>query len=921
MKRLFFLLLFVLQWQAMCAIGLFDLRCEMLHQPWGIDNTTPALSWKITPGENGLRQTAYQILAASSPDLLTEEKADLWNSGKVVSSESLWVPYAGKALTSRSVVYWQVRAWDQNDKVGGWARGAHFSVGLLDKSLWKGQYIGMKRQNPKVQPMLWKSFNYNGKGKPAFLHINTLGYHEVYLNGQKVSDDVLAPAMVEFTKRSLSMTYNITDLLQDGQNDLVIWLGTGWYEAGIPGVKEGGPYVLAQIDQWENNDWHTVVKTDETWQARQSGYYFDGSVKPYGFGGDMIKAEELLPNLSHTSLEQADWQPVVSLSPKGGVGGGLQLSTLNSQLSTGITPMMCEANKVQQIIGAQRITHFGEDTWMVDMGKSIVGWARIHLGKLRKGQQVTISYGDMLGLDGDFEHGVYTDRYIALGQGDESFCNKFSYHAYRYIKIRGLGHQPSLSDIEGLSIYTGYEKESAFVCNDADINAIHDMVHYTFKCLTQSGYMVDCPHHERQGYGGDGNASILAAQTMYDMYPLYRNWLQAYGDAQGDDGEVPHVAPTMWACGGGPFWCAFIANAPWQTYLQYGDKRMLERFYPNMQRYLQYAEKCMPDGLLSLENRWPTSQKKHWFLGDWALPNEEHQHHTESIDDVNSCSMSWVYGIMSRVAGILGQSADAALYSQKQQDINQRIHQKFYNKKEGTYANGLQLDAAFPLFVGATPEGLRDKVNSQLRKDIYGRWEGHLFTGLVGVPIVTQWLTRAGEAQVVYDMLKQRSFPGYLYMIENGATTTWEHWNARRSRIHNCYNGIGSWFYQALAGIVPDEDNAAYRHFFIRPQMADGISFVRALQPTPYGDIKVEWNLSAQAFDIRIVVPPGTTATLEVPASLKCKTAEMPPTSLMRYGLIYNENQRDRIDAPENEQFPVDKPILLQSGTYRIICK
>ena len=239
-------LLLPLQW--LHAIGLFDLRCEMLHQPWGIDNTNPALSWKITPGENGLRQTAYQILAASSPELLTEEKADLWNSGKVVSDESLWVPYAGKALTSRSVVYWQVRAWDQNDKVGGWARGAHFSVGLLDKSLWNGQYIGMKRQDRKVQPMFWKSFSYEGKGKPAFLHINTLGYHEVYLNGNKVSDDVLVPAMVEFTKRSLCMTYNVTDLLQEGQNDLVIWLGTGWYEAGIPGVKEGGPYVMAQID-------------------------------------------------------------------------------------------------------------------------------------------------------------------------------------------------------------------------------------------------------------------------------------------------------------------------------------------------------------------------------------------------------------------------------------------------------------------------------------------------------------------------------------------------------------------------------------------------------------------------------------------------------------------------------------------------
>ena len=919
MKRTLSLLACLLPLQLL-AIGLYDLRCELLHQPWGIDNTTPALSWKITPGENGLCQTAYQILAASSPELLTEEKADLWNTGKVKGTESLWIPYAGKALTSRSVVYWQVRAWDQNDKVGGWAKGAHFSVGILDKSLWKGQYIGMKRDNPKVQPMFWKTFSYSGKGKPSFLHINTLGYHEVYLNGQKVSDDVLVPAMVEFPKRSLAMTYNVTNLLQDGQNDLVIWLGTGWYDAGLPGVKEGGPYVMAQIDQLDNNNWNTIVKTDETWKARASGYYFDGSMKPYGFGGDLVKAEELLPDLTHASLENTEWKQAivnsqfiihnsqfpVEPSPKGGAGRGP-------------SPMMCEPNKVQQAVQAQKITRFQDDKWMVDMGRSIVGWARFNFGKLNKGQQIIISYGDMLGLDGDFEHGVYTDRYIACGEGEESFCNKFSYHAYRYIKIQGLGHQPALADIEGLSIYTGYEKESAFVCNDDDINAIHNMVHYTFKCLTQSGYMVDCPHHERQGYGGDGNASILAAQTMYDMYPLYKNWLQAYGDAQGDDGEVPHVAPAIWTCGGGPFWCAFIANAPWQTYLQYGDKRMLERYYPNMQRYLQYTEKYMPDGLLSLEHRWPTSFRKHWFLGDWALPNEEHQHHTESIDDVNSCSMSWVYGIMARVAAVLGKPSDAALYQRKQQDINSKIHQKFYNKKDATYASGLQLDAAFPLFVGATPESLINKVNGQLKKDIYGRWEGHLFTGLVGVPIVTQWLTKAGEAQVMYDMLKQRSFPGYLYMIENGATTTWEHWNARRSRIHNCYNGIGSWFYQALAGIVPDEDAPAYRHFFIRPQMADGINFVRALKPTPYGDIKVEWNLSKATFDVRLTIPPGTTATLECPASLKAKVAEMPPSGLMRYGLIYNENQRDRIDAPENEKFPATEPIQLQSGTYRII--
>lgn len=899
------LLTMLLPLQMLHAIDLYDLRCEMLHQPLGIDTATPALSWKITPGRNGLRQTAYQILAATSPDKLSEEKADLWNTGKVQSNESLWITYEGKPLTSRSVVYWQVRAWDEKDKPGSWARGAYFSVGILDKALWQGHYIGMKRQNAKAQPMLRKTFHCMGKGQ-AFLHLSTLGYHEAYLNGHKVSDDVLVPAMVEFPKRSLCMTYDVTSLLTEGENDLVIWLGTGWYEAGKPGVVAGGPYAMAQIDRLEDGKWNTLVKTDETWQARESGYYLDGSISPYAFGGDLIKAGEVLPDLSHATLEAAEWQAAT-----------LMESTPDRE----ITPMMCEANKIQQAIQPQKITRYGDDTWMVDMGRSIVGWVRIHLGKLHAGQQLRISYCDMLALNGDFDYGVYTDRYIANGAGDETFCNKFTYHAFRYMKIQGLGHQPSLADIEGLSIYTGYERESAFVCNDADINAIHNMVHYTFKCLTQSGYMVDCPHHERMGYGGDGNASILAAQTMYDLYPLYRNWLQAYGDAQGDDGEVPHVAPAAWACGGGPFWCAFIVNAPWQTYLQYGDRRMLERFYPHMQLYLQYAEKYMPDGLLSLENRWPESHRKHWFLGDWALPNEEHQHHTESIDDVNSCSMSWVYGIMAHTADVLGKAADASLYRQKQQDINGKIHEKFYNRKDATYAHGLQLDAAFPLFVGATPEKLRDKVNDKLREDIYGRWQGHLFTGLVGIPILTQWLTQAGEAQAMYDMLKQRSFPGYLYMIENNATTTWEHWNARRSRIHNCYNGIGSWFYQALAGIVPDESQPAYRHFYIRPQLADGISFVRAMKPTPYGDITVDWNLSQQTFDIRLTIPPGATATFEVPPVLKCKTAEMPPTSLMRYGLIYNEKQRDRIDAPENAKFDATQPIRLESGTYRIICQ
>ena len=855
------------------ALTAYDLRCELLHQPWGINTTSPALSWKLTQDHNGVRQSAYQILAASRPDLLTENKADLWNSGKVESEQQVWVTYAGKPLESRSVVYWQVKVWDENGKGGDWARGARFSVGIVDKAVWKGKYIGMQREDRKVQPLVYKSFDCSDTKSPAFLHISTLGYHEVWLNGERISDDVLTPSVVEYSKRHQAMTYCLDGKLRKGRNDLVVWLGGGFYDnPKIVGVHEGGPYVLAQIDQrQETGGWQTLVATDDTWQARGSGYYDDGIAGAWTFGGEVVNAAELLPDFSSSTLDAVSWQNVTTME-------------LPAQE---ITPMMCEANHIMMEVQAQQVSRFDGNKWMVDMGRSIVGWTRIHLGKLRKGQRITISYCDWLALSGDFGEGVFTDHYIASGDGDETFQNKFNYHAYRYIKIEGC--------------------------------AIHDMVHYTFRCLTLGGYMVDCPHIERQGYGGDGNASILAAQLQYDMYPLYRNWLQGYTDAQGDDGEVPHVGPAFWQCGGGPFWCAFIANAPWQTYQQYGDLRLLEWYYPNMQRYLAYAEQYMPDGLLTVEHRWPSTRRKDWFLGDWALPNEEHQTHTESIDLVNSCSMSWVYGIMANTAELLGKTGDAQLYRQKQTDINQRIHATYYNKKDATYANGLQLDQSFPLFVGAVPDDLRQKVNNALKRETYERFDGHLFTGLVGIPILTQWCTRAGNVQLMADMLKQHSFPGYLYMIDNGATTTWEHWNARRSRIHNCYNGIGSWFYQALAGIQGDTSQSAYRHFFIQPQLPDCLTFVRALKPTPYGDIIVDWKRSQSTFDLRLTIPVGTTASVLCPRELNAESVEMAPKNLNRTGLVFNEKQRDRKPDPEPERYKPTEPIELSSGTYRLI--
>ena len=885
----------------MQAIRMADLRTELLQNPWGIDNVTPHLSWKILLDKNGIRQTAYQVIAASEPDLLTEEKADLWNSGKVESQESLWIKYGGKALNARSVVYWKVRLWDDEDKASAWSPVAHLSVGLLAPSDWQAAYIGAQRADTTATPMFRKKFNAENLGRLTLLHINTLGYHEVYLNGQRVAQDALVPAVSEVPKRSLVMTYDVTPFVREGVNDLVIWASKGWFEGSCMGGVPGGPYVKAQVETEKGKQWQVLTATDKSWKVRCGGYYEPGQWGRVQFQGEVVRGSELPADFEKQTLDNLTWQPVI-------------VPSLPDRL---VTPMMCEPNVVQAELKPVLIKKHDAESWIIDMGKSVTGWTKIHFGKLRKGQRVKMIYTDMLNLNLTVANANYSDTYIASGEGEETFCNKFNYHAYRYIHVSGLDRQPELDDITAYLIYTGYQDRSAFVCSDPDINAIHDMVHYTFPNLSLGGYSVDCPHLERKGYGGDGNASIVAAQMMYDLYPLYHNWIQAYADSQRPDGGLPHAAPCPSGCGGGPYWCAFIATAPWQTYVQYGNREMLERYYPNMQLYLKYAESYMPNGLLTLDNRWPNTDYRHWFLGDWALPNEEHQLDQQSIDCVNSCSMSWVYETMAKVAKVLGKDEDSRLYEQKHQDINRKIHETYFNATKGYYATGMQIDQCFPQLVGATPKALSGKIQQSLRALTHTQFDDHLFTGLVGITILTQWLTKQGDAELMYKMLSQHSYPGYLYMIDNGATTTWEHWEATRSRIHNCYNGIGSWFYQALGGILPDEQEPAYRHFYLHPQPVEGISYVRVAKNTPYGHILVEWNKTSTTFDMKIEVPAGTTATLTVP--FKAKSVKSPATGLIRYGLVYSEQQRDRRTDAQPTIYDVTKPIELPCGKYRIV--
>ncbi len=825
-----------------------ELQCEKLVNPLAIDQTKPYLSWQLETNENAVHQSAYQILAATDEDLLTEEKADLWNSGKVESLESAWVLYQGDELSSKSFVYWKVRVWDSDDKASDWSETACFGIGLLNPSDWKAAYIGSDTLSGKPQsPLLWKHFQWNQKGEKAFLHVNSLGYHEVYLNGKKVGDAVLAPAVSQFDKRSLIVTYDVTDLLEKGENDLVLWLGKGWYQDGLPGVVEGGPFVRAQLEEFEDGEWRTSLVTDSTWKTRESGYVSTGTWRPWQFGGEEIHADCVLPDLGAETLNAVSWNTAV-------------LAAIPEHQ---VSPQMAELNGIREHLHPLTCKASGDSAWIYDLGTNLTGWTKIQFPPLEKGQKIRISYCDFLDDKGEFRDHLYEDYYIASGvDSAEVFSNKFNYHAYRYLKLTNVKEAPALSAITASLVHTNYSGESFFACSDKDLNAIHDMIQYTLRCLTLGGYMVDCPQIERLGYGGDGNASTPTVQTMFNLSPLYMNWMQAWADCMREDGSMPHTAPNPYAAGGGPFWCGFIITASWQTYLNYGDRRLLDRYYPYMQQWLEYVAHYTVDGLLK---KWPDTSYRNWYLGDWATPVGIDQTNPLSVDLVDNCYIAVCYQTMSKIASLLNKVDDSRGYKAKYDALTKRIQETFYDVKGNTYASGTQIDLVYPMLAGVTPDNLKEAVLNTLYEVTANRFQGHLATGLVGIPVLTEWAVKNGQAEWMYQMLKKRDYPGYLYMLDNGATTTWEHWNGERSHIHNCYNGIGAWFYQALAGIMPDESQPGYKHIWIKPQVVNDISWVQASKDTPYGLLKVRWEKKEASFVLDVQIPVGSSASVSLP--------------------------------------------------------
>ncbi len=716
-------------------------------------------------------------------------------------------------------------------------------------------FIGCRTDSGWAEtPMLRKTFHVDvGELRQTSLQqvtysvgVASQGYHEVYVNGTKVGDRVMQPAVSQLDKRALEVTYDITNLIHEGDNELMLWLGQGWGRIyGTPAAAKAT--VEKTVSDGECGLIETVLASDSTWEASPSPYSYTGSWQPMQFGGERYDARI-----------RERWRPATVYDAKDII----------------VSWQEFEGNRIADTVRFQAFELEPDSSLVIDFGRVVTGWfAAVFVPHnnpagddeevpLPAGTEVTMEYLDHRDAKPPFTE---TDIYISDGKGRNIFRNRFHMHSFRYVRIKGAG----LIYARALQISTvDPDGGATFECSDPRLNAIHDMVKYTLSCLTFSGYMVDCPHIERMGYGGDGNSSTMTLQTLWDVRSTYANWMQAWHDALQPDGELPYVAPAF-RTGGGPYWQGFIVKAPWRTYLNYGDRSLIYRHYDDMRRWLEYIERHSEDYILQ---PWPDNERHSWFLGDWAVPelwsatswSQGVDKGGESVLHASSCFISDCLADMVQMARMTGNPDDARHYAEWRQKLNAAIHRHFYHPESHTYANGTPLDQCYALLVGIPPDSATAAaVKARLIQDCHGKYRDHIAAGLMGVPIFTEWCIRERQTDLMATILRQEDYPGYLNMINQGATTTWESWDCGRpgkedrSRVHNCYNGIGIWFYQALAGIRPDPEKPGYKHFFIDPQPCEGVEWVRCTKPTQYGDIRVE----VSGDTLKVTVPEGTTAT------------------------------------------------------------
>ena len=849
------------------AIHPRQLRLEYRENPLGIDVAAPRFSWLATsndPKARGLRQTAYRILVASSERALRANSGDLWDSGKVVSSDSAQIVYAGKPLVSRAAAFWKVQVWDQRGKASEWSAPAEWSMGLLQPEDWQAKWIGRDEPAGSEAPdrrlparYLRTEFTVASAVRRAMVYYCGLGTSELYLNGAKVGDHVLSPGLTDYDKRALYVTFDVTRQLVHGRNAIGLILGNGRYYA--PRAERtrnfGFPKAILRLDiEYQDGSSAAVVSGPE-WKLSTHGPILANNE----YDGEEYDARLEFAGWDRPGFDDSTWEAAQLVAAPAGP----------------LAAQMAEPLRVLENLVPVNIKLVRPGVWIYDMGQNMVGWCHL-LVSGPKGTEIRLRHAETLAPDGslyvaNLRTARATDIYTLKGEGAEEYEPRFTYHGFRYVELTESPAPAGTSAItlRGHVVHDDMQAIADFSSSSDMLNKIHHNVFWGIRGNYRS-IPTDCPQRdERQGWLGDRSQVSRSESYMFDIAAFYSKWEQDLADSQRGNGSIPDVAPNFWPIYNDDItWPSTFLFVPGMLYDQYGDRRVLERAYPAIKKWIDHERGYLQDGLMPKD-----------MYADWCVPPEDprliHSKDPARVTNRTLIATAYYYHLLrlaARYARMLGQPADATGYEALAERVNAAFQKRFLKPATGVYDNATQTSSVLPLFFNLAPAENRAALLASLVDNIERVTNGHVGTGLVGAQFLMRTLTDNGRADLAYEIATQPTYPGWGYMVSKGATTVWELWNgdtadpAMNSGNHVMQIGdLAVWMYEYLAGIRPDPANPGFRHILIHPYPAGDLSFVKASHQSLYGKIAASWKKDGGAFTLSVSIPPNTTATVWVP--------------------------------------------------------
>lgn len=845
----------------MSDLKVVRLSCEYKENPLGIDVKRPRLSWQIESDRRGVMQSAYQIQVSQSDSTFNEI---VWDSGVVKSDQSIHVEYAGDPLLSRTRYYYRVRVWDNQENVSSWSETAYWETGLLDSGEWVAEWITTE-QEEEASSLLRKVFNTSGLIEEARIYATSLGLYELYLNGKKVSDWLFTPGWTSYNKRLQYQTYDVTELLNEGENVVGALLGDGWYKGYIGWESQKEKYgnkraLLMQLHIKYRNGKEEVFVTDESWKANTGPIQYSQI-----YHGEIYDARLEKEDWCSAGYDDKDWKPVVK-----------HTHTKDTLVAQENDPTrVIETLKPLQVIR----TPAGET--VIDFGQNLVGWVHFSV-TADAGTEIVLQHAEVLDKDGNF----YTDnlrsakqtiRYTCKGEGVEEYEPHFTFQGFRYVKVEGYPGEIPLDKFKAKVIHTDMKPTGHFECSDELINQLqHNIV------WGQKGNFLDvptdCPQRdERLGWTGDAQVFIRTAIFNMNVAPFFTKWLRDLKADQLKSGGVPFVIPNVLEDFAGDdisksnhssaAWGDAAVICPWTLYLCYGDKRILEEQYDSMKAWVEYI-RAQGDN----EYLWNTG----FHFGDWlALDAKEGSYFGATPNDlVATAFYANSADLLARTADVLGKVDDAKKYRELHQEVVTNFNQEFVTPN-GRLVAQTQTAHVLALMFDLVGGDIKKRIAESLVR-LIEEHDYHLTTGFVGTPYLCLVLSENGYDDVAYKLLLQKDYPSWLYQITKGATTVWEHWDGIKedgsfwsedmnSFNHYAYGSVGDWLYRVVAGIDTDEQSPAYKHMIIHPRLNREISYVKASFHSMYGEVRSEWYKENKNMKIKVQIPCNTTATVVLP--------------------------------------------------------